>query len=137
MVRILQLIPLLGILLGVYYLLVKIGFFPDNIYRVIYHVPMPSNITWKPTWGDLVILIGLLALYIELFKATRTSESTILDHLMSTFVLITYIIIGLLYDWGGNSVFITLGFMSFIDVIAGFTITISSARRDLNLGGAP
>lgn len=135
MIRVLQMIPLLGILLFIYYILVKMNFFPDNIFRIMFHFTLPSNAVWKPTYGDLFILLGLLALYIELFKATRTSEVTILDHLISTFVLIIYLAAWLIYPWGGNSVFLTLASMSFIDVIAGFTITISSARRDLTLGG--
>jgi hypothetical protein len=35
----------------------------------------------------------------------------------------------------GDSTFLFLTIMSFIDVIAGFTITIAAARRDFALGG--
>ncbi len=97
---------------------------------------MPSGATWKPTWGDLWVLAGITTLYIEVYKATRTSEVTIIDHLLSTCVLIAYLVIWLIYPWGGNSVFLILSAMSFLDVIAGFTITISAARRDLALGAA-
>ena len=96
---------------------------------------LPSGSIWKPTWGDFMILMGVLTLYVELFKSTRTSEVTIFDHLFSTFVLIAYLTAWLIYDWGGNSVFLILAGMTILDVIAGFTITISAARRDLSLGG--
>ena len=82
-----------------------------------------------------MVLLGVLFLYVELFKSTRTSETTIVDHLLSTFVLIFYLIAWIIYDWAGNSVFLILTSMSFLDVIAGFTITISAARRDLSIGG--
>lgn len=82
-----------------------------------------------------MVLLGVACLYVELFKATRTSETTIVDHLLSTFVLIFYLTAWLIYPWAGNSVFLILTGMTFLDVIAGFTITISAARRDLALGG--
>lgn len=135
MFKTLQIIPLFGVLLLVYWLAVKVGFFPENLNKVLFHMILPSGSLWRPTWGDIMVLLGVVTLYVELFKSTRTSEATIIDHLLSTFVLIAYLVAWLIYDWGGNSVFLILGAMSFLDVIAGFTITISAARRDLSIGG--
>lgn len=135
MLRVLQVVPFFGLILLLYWLAVKTNLFPDGLNHVIFHLRLPSNSLWKPTWGDLLVLVGVLALYIELFKATRTSETTIIDHLLSTFVLIFYLTAWLIYEWAGNSVFLILTAMAFLDVIAGFTITISSARRDLSVGG--
>lgn len=134
MIRLLQLIPLFGILLFVYWFFAEIGFFPRHLNDVLFSAQLPSKAIWKPTWGDLLVLAGVITLYFELFKATRTTEASIFDHLLSTIVLIGYLVVWLIYPWGGNSVFLILAAMSFLDVIAGFTITISSARRDLALG---
>lgn len=135
MFKLIQFIPLFGVLLIIYWLAVKINYFPQHLNNVLFSVQLPSQVTWKPTWGDVMVLLGVVTLYIELFKSTRTSEVTIFDHLFSTFVLIFYLTAWLIYPWGGNSVFLILTAMSFLDVIAGFTITISSARRDLSIGG--
>ncbi len=135
MLRVLQFIPLFGVLLAFYWLGVKFRFFPEHLNDVLFRMLLPSGVMWKPTWGDVMVLLGVLTLYIELFKATRTSEVTIIDHLLSTFVLIFYLTAWLIYTWGGNSVFLILTAMAFLDVIAGFTITISAARRDLSVGG--
>ncbi len=134
MIRFIQFVPLFGVLLFAYWFFVKVGFFPLHLNDVLFTVRLPSKAIWKPTWGDLLVMAGVITLYFELFKATRTSESTIFDHLLSTFVLIGYLVIWLIYPWGGNSVFLILAAMSFLDVVAGFTITISAARRDLALG---
>ncbi|CAA6814108.1 MAG: Unknown protein [uncultured Thiotrichaceae bacterium] len=136
MIKIFQLFPLFGVLLFAYWLLAAVGYFPAHLNDILVSITLPSEAIWEPTWGDFIVLLGILMLYFELFKATRTTESTIIDHLLSTFVLIGYLVIWLIYPWGGNSVFLILAAMSFLDVIAGFTITISSARRDLSLGGA-
>lgn len=135
MIRLFQLIPLFGVLLFAYWFLAAIEFFPYHLNTVLYSFNLPSGAIWKPTWGDFMVMSGVITLYFELFKATRTTEASIFDHLLSTFVLIGYLVIWLIYPWGGNSVFLILAAMSFLDVIAGFTITISSARRDLALGG--
>ena len=135
MIKTLQLIPLFGLLLFGYWFLAAVGYFPAHLNDILLSIRLPSGAIWEPTWGDFVVLLGIIMLYFELFKATRTTEASIVDHLFSTFVLIGYLVIWLIYPWGGNSVFLILAAMSFLDVIAGFTITISSARRDLSLGG--
>ncbi len=134
-IKTLQLIPLFGIMLLIYWLCVEVNLFPRGLNHVMFHLRLPSDSIWRPTWGDFMVLLGVLFLYVELFKSTRTSETTIVDHLLSTFVLIFYLIAWIIYDWAGNSVFLILTSMSFLDVIAGFTITISAARRDLSFGG--
>ncbi|SEB13153.1 MAG: hypothetical protein QJT81_19795 [Candidatus Thiothrix putei] len=135
MFKIIQIVPFFGILLLIYWLAVKTNLFPDGLNHVLFHLHLPSKALWKPTWGDFMVLLGVLFLYVELFKSTRTSETTIVDHLLSTFVLIFYLTAWLIYPWAGNSVFLILTGMAFLDVIAGFTITISAARRDLAIGG--
>lgn len=133
--RIFQVVPLFGIILIIYWIAVQVNLFPEGLNYVMFHMSLPSSSLWKPTWGDFMVLWGVLFLYFELFKSTRTSEATIIDHLLSTFVLILYLTAWLIYAWAGNSVFLILTSMSFLDVIAGFTITISAARRDLSIGG--
>ena len=130
-----EFVPLFVIWLILYWVLAKMGVFPAKLNYVVSHVPLPSGVMWKPTWGDILVLLGVFTLYFELAKSTRTSETSIADHLLSTFVLIGYLIALLTQPWAGNSVFMILTSMSFLDVIAGFTITISDARRDLSIGG--
>ena len=135
MLKIIQIVPFFGIVLLIYWLAVKTSLFPEGLNHVLFHLRLPSGALWKPTWGDMMVLLGVVCLYVELFKSTRTSETTIVDHLLSTFVLIFYLTAWLIYPWAGNSVFLILTGMAFLDVVAGFTITISAARRDLAIGG--
>ena len=131
--------PLFAFMFAVYVFLYVIGFFPDKLMHVIGGIGLPSGSVWKPTWGDLVVLFGLVTLNIEVFKATRTSNVSIVDHTLSTLVFIAFLISWMIAPWAvgpkGDSTFLFLTVMSFIDVIAGFTITISAARRDFGLGG--
>jgi len=136
---ILSFFPLFAFMFFGYLALSLFGFFPEKLNYVIFQVGLPSGSTWRPTWGDLVVLLGLITLNIEVFKATRTSNVSIVDHTLSTFVFIAFLISWMISSWTvgpkGDSTFLFLTVMSFIDVIAGFTITISAARRDFGLGG--
>jgi uncharacterized membrane protein len=106
---------------------------------VLFHLELPSGAFWKPTWGDFVVLIGLLTLYIEIFKSTRTSSVSIIDHTLSTITFVGFLVSWMVFPWTmgdkSNSSFLLLAVMSFIDVVAGFTITIAAARRDFLMGG--
>ena len=132
---ILNFFPLFGFFWIGYYALYVTGIFPQHLNLQLFSVYLPSGQLWSPTVGVVVILLGLVTLYIELFKSTRTSRVSIIDHTLSTFVLVGFLVSWLIFEWAGNSVFLILTIMAFLDVIAGFTITIASARRDLSLGG--
>ena len=70
----------------------------------------------------------------EIFKATRTSMASVIDHTLSTLVFVAFIIEFVLVKGAGTSTFLILGLMSLFDVIAGFTVTIVAARRDIGFG---
>ena len=89
---------------------------------------------WTFTWGDLIILITLLLLFVELLKATYTSTASLLDHGFSMLVFIACLVEFLLVDRAFTSVFFMIMVMTLIDVIAGYTIGIRVARRDIGFG---
>ena len=131
--------PLFAIVLAAFWGLHQLGYFPDKLNDVLFYMRLPSGAYWKPTWGDIVVLVGLITLYVEIFKATRTSSISIVDHTLSTIVFVAFLVSWMIFPWTigekSNSTFLLLTVMSFIDVIAGFTITIAAARRDFALGG--
>lgn len=131
---VLQFIPLFALFLLTYWGLHLAGFFPQNLNVIVFNMQLPSGAVWKPTYGDILLILGILALFVELFKSTRTTTTSIADHILSTFVLVGFLVFWLIFPWAGNSYFIILTMMSFLDVIAGFTITISTAKRDMSLG---
>ncbi len=130
--------PLFALLLAAFWGLHQIGYFPDKLNDVVFRRELPSGAFWRPTWGDLVVLIGLITLYIEIFKSTRTSSISIIDHTLSTMVFVAFLVSWMVFPWTigekSNSTFLLLTVMAFIDVIAGFTITIAAARRDFSMG---
>lgn len=102
---------------------------------VVLSVAMISGATWSMTLGDLMITLGLLLLFFEIMKATRVGTDSIIDHLLSTFVLIAFLVEFLLVASAAHAVFFILMVITFVDVIAGFSVSIRSATRDVTLGG--
>ena len=92
---------------------------------------LPSGALFVPTVADLLVTLGLLALAVEVLKATRTAPSAIIDHALSTVVLIIFVIEFLVVPSAGTVPFLLLTVMALLDVIAGFTVTITAARRDI------
>ncbi|MEP1207226.1 MAG: hypothetical protein ABJM29_06615 [Rhizobiaceae bacterium] len=100
----------------------------------LFSLNMMSGAVWNFDLGDLMITIGLLLLFVEILKATRVGKMSIIDHLLSTVVLIIFLIEFLLVPAASTSVFFALMLMTLIDVMAGFSVSIRSATRDVSLG---
>jgi hypothetical protein len=94
-------------------------------------IAMPAG-AWDLKWGDLIVLAGLLALFIDLLKATGTGTATVFNHGLSMGVLIICLLLFLLAERFVTSTFFLLMCMQLLDVMAGFTITIIGARRDVS-----
>ena len=100
--------------------------------QVLFSIRMMSGGTWSMTLGDLMVLIGLFFLFIEIMKSTRTSNASVIDHLLSTFVFVAFLVEFLLVPGAAHSVFFALMLIALVDVLAGFSVSIRSAGRDVN-----
>ena len=97
----------------------------------VFSATLPSGASFILTAGDLSVLVGLVFLYFEILKSTRTGNSSILDHVLSLTLFVIALLEFLLTAVAGNTPFLLISLMMFIDVIAGFTVSISVARRDV------
>ncbi|MCB1496183.1 MAG: hypothetical protein KDJ86_10385 [Bauldia sp.] len=100
----------------------------------IFGIVMISGARWSLTLGDLMITFGIVILFLEVMKSGRTSTASVTNHILSTVVLIIYVIELVLVAFCANSVFFILTLIALFDVVAGFTITIRTASRDVNFG---
>lgn len=98
--------------------------------EALFALPMPSGTAVSFSAGDGLILLGLVLLYVEIFKATRTGSMSVLDHALSLVVFIVALIELLIAPKFAHPAFFAITLMCLIDVTAGFTVTIASARRD-------
>jgi hypothetical protein len=95
-----------------------------------------SGSDWTISWGDLLIALGILMLFVEILKSTRIGMRSIVDHMLSTLLFVAMIVEFLLVKQAGTSTFFLLIILSLVDVLAGFTVTIRTARRDIEIDNA-
>lgn len=104
----------------------------DSLLNVILaDFSMPSDASVFLTISDLLIITAVVFLYVETFKATRTSVLSIIDHALSLLVFVIYLVEFLVIERLGNTTFLILTIASLMDVVMGFTVTISTAKRDI------
>ena len=99
----------------------------------IFTIDMVSDARFTMVLGDLMIVAALFLLFVEMLKATRTGIASLMDHILSMLVFVAYLVEFLIVPQAAASVFFILMAISLIDVIAGFSITITAARRDVSL----
>jgi hypothetical protein len=99
-------------------------------------VHMMSGKDWVMTWEDVLVGFAILLLAIEIMKSTRTGTRTIMDHILSMALFVGMLVEFLLLYEAGTSTFFLLMLISLVDVVAGFIISIRTAKRDIDLSGA-
>lgn len=95
---------------------------------------MLSGARWSLSLGDLFILIALALLFVEILKSTMHGTSALINHMLSMLVFIAFLIEFLLVGAAATQIFFILMVIAFIDVVAGFTVSIRTASRDVSIG---
>lgn len=128
--------PLLIIPFVVYNIVVFLflGGNPAGWSNTAFSIPMVSGVPWAVSLGDLLILASLVLLFFELLKSTRIGSVSILEHMLSMIVFVVILVEFLLLGAASSTVFFILLVMALIDVVAGFTMSITSATRDVTAG---
>ncbi|MDQ7073633.1 MAG: hypothetical protein Q9O24_00315 [Gammaproteobacteria bacterium] len=129
-------VPLFAYMLVLYNALAFIPETPEAILSSnVFSVNMLSGAHLSMSVNGLLILISVLLLYIEVVKSTRSSTASVIDHALSMLVFVVFLVELLAVKAVGSQTFLILTCMALFDVIAGFTVTISTARRDIAVGG--
>ncbi|MCP5155770.1 MAG: hypothetical protein H6983_16495 [Ectothiorhodospiraceae bacterium] len=129
-----RVIPLFAVVLAVYNVLLATSDMPAALAGPVLSIGLVSGATWVLDLGDALLAFGIVVLYVEVAKATRTSTVSVLDHTLSLLVFIGFVVQFITVAGAGTSTFALLGLMSLVDVMAGFTVTIVGARRDFGVG---
>lgn len=129
-------IPPLLVVPFVLYNIVAFLFFggsPAGWSNGLFSIPMVSGTPWAITAGDFLLVIGIVALFLEILKSTNSGRSSIMEHMLSMVLFVVFLIEFLLIGAASSSVFFLLMVMTLIDVVAGFTVSITSAGRDVTM----
>jgi hypothetical protein len=92
-----------------------------------------SGDLWKISLGDLFIVLALVLLFVETVKAARTSQREILNHAFSMLTFVGALVEFIALKGFGTTPFFLITAMCLFDTVAGYTISIIAAKRDLSV----
>lgn len=95
---------------------------------------LPSGDEWRMPLDHLIIIAAIILLFLDLLSATSSQASSIINHGLSLIVFLIGLFEFIFVNGCGTSTFFVILVIAVIDVVAGFTITIMVARRDLAVG---
>ena len=96
-------------------------------------IPVFSGDIWKVSLGDMFLVGSLGLLFAETIKATGTSHREIVNHGLSMLVFVGAMAEFLVLKGFATSTFFLITAMCLFDVVAGYTISLISAKRDLSM----
>ena len=96
-------------------------------------VHMMSGQDWVLTWEDLLIAFSVLLLAVEIMKSTRIGMRAIIDHMLAMVLFIAMLVEFLLVDRAGTSTFFLLTMITLVDVLVGFTVSVRSSQRQVEI----
>lgn len=101
----------------------------------VFTIPMVSGSGWNIGSGDIILFLALILLFFELLKSTSSQKVAIVNHALSMILFVACLVAFLLIKGFATSTFFLILTMVMLDVLAGFIVTIISARKDLEFGG--
>jgi hypothetical protein len=122
-------IPFLVIVIVAYHLVVMVAH--TALGTPALAATLPSGAAWSLSVGDLLVLAGIILLSFEIVKASRGGRRAALDHAFSMLLFVVALLEFLLVAACGTAVFLILTALTLIDVISGFAVSLSTARRDI------
>lgn len=97
---------------------------------------LPSGQVLSISYGGILIVAGLILNAVEIMKSTRSGAWGVIDHALSMALFVVCLIEFLLLPAMGTQTFLILTIMTFVDIVAGFAVSMASARRDITLDGS-
>ena len=95
---------------------------------------LPSGERFSLTTSETLLAFATIVLFFEIMNAANAKSSSIVNHGLSMLVFIACIVAFLMLPGFGSGTFLIITLMALIDVIAGYSISILTARRDMTFG---
>ena len=88
---------------------------------------------WGIAFGDFLIALSMLLLFVEILKSTRIGTRGLVEHMLSMLLFIAMIVEFLMVPKAATSTFFLLMVAEFVDVLGGFTVSVRTAQRDIGI----
>jgi hypothetical protein len=92
---------------------------------------MMSGGVFTLLYEHLLLFIGLICLFFEIWKSTRQTSQEMAEQVLSMLVFIVYLVLFITVSRCAHAVFFLLMLIALIDVVGGFLVSMRTARRSL------
>ena len=127
----LRIFPFLSLPVLAYFVI--LGSDPGGLYAEVLSIELVSGARFSMNTNEGLILFGLCVLFLEKLKATYAGLGSLWDHALSLVLFVICLVAFLTLPMAATPTFLFLTFISFIDVITGYSIALRAARRDISL----
>ncbi|HWL68896.1 MAG TPA: hypothetical protein VNS22_10985 [Geminicoccus sp.] len=117
-------VPLLILVVGAYNFMALTG---AGVEWDLFRLYLPSGALLALQFGDLLVMIGIVLLYLEIWKSLRI-DRPFFDRALSMGLLAIVLLEFLLFDRFGTGTYALILILCLMDVIAGFTVSASRHR---------
>jgi hypothetical protein len=95
---------------------------------------LPSGKRFSLTTSEALLAFATIVLFFEIMNASSARSSSIINHGLSMLVFIACFVAFLMLPGFGTGTFLIITLMTLVDVVAGYSISILTARRDMTFG---
>ncbi len=99
-------------------------------------IPLMANGSLPVTTGDLLLVVAMLLLYVEFIKAARFVARAPMDHVLSFLLFVAMVCELMLVPRAATSTLLLLAVLSFVDVIAGVSVSARRKQHEIVLEGS-
>ncbi|HET7085250.1 MAG TPA: hypothetical protein VFI23_10800 [Rhizomicrobium sp.] len=108
-----------------------LGHDPAALLAQNFPVTVMSGDVWKISLGDGLLTLSLLLLFLETIKAARAGHREIIHHVLSVLTFAAALAEFILLKGFGTSVFFLITLLCLFDLVAGSSLAIVAAKRDV------
>jgi len=99
------------------------------------NLPMLSGVLLQISWGEILIIVSTVFLFVEVIKSTSTGSAGITNHIFSMLLFVVCLMEFLMIADCATGTFFIITCIVLVDALAGMVVTIVSARRDFGVEG--
>jgi hypothetical protein len=104
----------------------------DVLTHQVARIAMPTTgAAWQVHTSDIILTIGLIALFFEVLASSRSSNDVLMKHVFNMLLFVGCLVEFLLLRPFATSTFFFLTALALMETIAGFVITTVAARKDI------
>jgi hypothetical protein len=99
----------------------------------LFMIPLPSHTRMAVTFGDALVVLSMLLLYVEFLKAARFRSKAVMDHVLALILFIGMAVEFALVAKAQTPAFLFITVLALVDLIAGVSVGARERRSQIVL----